>query len=61
MTREERKYLEMYKPETYALELPRELGHSLEDKGWVRWVAPMFGSSRLYEITEAGRRALEGQ
>jgi len=58
VTSEERMYLKMYTPETYGLELPRELGHSMEDKGWVRWVPPMFGSNHLYEITDAGRKAL---
>jgi hypothetical protein len=59
MTSDERAYLELYTPRTHGVELPRDLAKSMEAKGWVEWVPPMFGSSRLYSITEAGKKALE--
>jgi hypothetical protein len=59
LTADERAYLTLYTPKTHGVELPRDLAKSMEAKGWVEWVPPMFGSSRLYSITEAGRQALE--
>jgi hypothetical protein len=48
LTPDERAYLELYTPRTHGVELPRDLAKSMEAKGWVEWVPPMFGSSRLY-------------
>jgi hypothetical protein len=59
LTTDERAYLKLYTPRTHGVELPRDLAKSMEAKGWVEWVPPMFGSSRLYSITEAGKKALE--
>jgi hypothetical protein len=59
LTADERAYLMLYTPKTHAVELPRDLAKSMEDKGWVEWMPPMFGSRRLYAITEAGKQALE--
>jgi hypothetical protein len=47
LTADERAYLMLYTPRTHGVELPRDLAKSMEAKGWVEWVPPMFGSSRL--------------
>jgi len=59
LTADERAYLMLYTPRTHGVELPRDLAKSMEAKGWVEWVPQMFGSSRLYSITAAGKQALE--
>jgi hypothetical protein len=58
VTADERAYLKLYTPRTHGVELPRDLAKSMEAKGWVEWVPTMFGSSRLYSITEAGKQAV---
>jgi hypothetical protein len=62
LTPDERAYLRLYTPRTHGIELPRDLAKSMEDKGWVEWVLPNFGShfgsSALYSITEAGKKVL---
>jgi hypothetical protein len=66
LTADERVYLELYTPGTYGVELPSDLAKSMEAKGLVERVLSLdglrvvvFGGSRLYSITEAGKKALE--
>jgi hypothetical protein len=58
MTADERTYLLLFRGRTHSVELPPDLAKGMEAKGWVEWVPPMFGCSRLYAITEAGKQAL---
>lgn len=55
LSNDELTYLKLYGPSTYGLEIPKSIAKSLEDKGLVRWLPPMFGTI-MYEITEAGRK-----
>ena len=50
-------YLRLFGPDTYGLEIPRELAQYMEKRGWVTWKPPKFATT-LYAITDAGRSAL---
>lgn len=58
LQKEAMSYLAMYTPTTHGLELPRDVATYLEKLGYVEWVPPIFGCSRLYSITELGRKAI---
>lgn len=59
MTSDELAWLkELAKSETYAICLPEEIGRALEKRGFARWVPPVWGSAKNWQITEAGRTAL---
>lgn len=50
-------YLRMFKPDTYGIAIPHDLAIYMEQRQWIKWVPPKFGST-LYEITESGRSHL---
>lgn len=52
-------YLKLYRPETYGLNLPKEVSKRLEAAGLVKWVPYNNQWSNIFEITEAGRKYLE--
>jgi len=51
--------LKLYRPETYAIHLGRDVGSELEKLGLVEWVPPVWGNSYQYRITEAGKLVVE--
>ena len=57
MTETEAAYLALFTPATHEVEIPRVVAGPMEERGWITWVPPAFGT-RLWAITEAGRRAL---
>jgi len=57
MTEDEQAYLEMFKPDTYAICFSNEIGRSLESQGLVEWVPPVWGNANNWRITPRGRAA----
>lgn len=48
--------LDLFKEDTHTVELSSGLSRKwLEDRGYIKWHPPIFGSNRQYEITEAGK------
>jgi hypothetical protein len=56
VTEDEFSYLECYGSNTYAMFIPYNIAWTMEEKGWIEWVPPVFGTN--YAITETGKRAL---
>lgn len=56
----EREILELYRPETYCLDLPDTGARErLVAAGWIEWVpGQAWSGTNTYAITEAGRLAL---
>ena len=48
-------YLELFGPDTYGLFIPHDLALYMEQRGWIEWQPPKFGTT-LYQITAAGAR-----
>ena len=46
-------YLRMFSPNTYGLSIPHDLAIYMEQRGWIEWQPPKFGTT-LYQITAAG-------
>lgn len=55
-TRDMNAYLKLFEPNTYGVEIPRQLAKKMEAKGWVEWVPPVFGNTPIYAITDLGRK-----
>jgi len=53
LTAKERSALSCFGPQTYSVFLDRKVADSLERKGLVTWVPPMFGGIS-WRLTEAG-------
>lgn len=51
-------YLKMFRPETYGIEIPYSIAKTLEIKGLVEWLPPVFGA-RMWGITDKGKSAIK--
>ena len=51
-------YLRLFGPETYGIHIPHDLAVFMEQRGWVEWQPPKFGTT-LYAITDAGREKIK--
>lgn len=59
LSQDEFAHLQMFTPGVYAICLPRDIGKSLEKKGLVDWVPPVWGNDPNWQITDAGKSFLE--
>ena len=53
-------YLRVYTPQTYGMNLPREISTELLAAGLVEWLPPTAWSGAIYGLTEAGKAFVEG-